>query len=513
MGSAINIVMTGDEARAFKAMKALIDQQAQFVAGTERISKSTREAGQAQEEAFGPAMLGKLAAYGGSLIGIQQAIAKIGEGYRDWREHIHEVAEASSQAQKDIVAFAALQEGGTKAARVQQATALAARYGVSDRAVAFDVAQSLQSAAETADESMTREQAWRQALQDSAEVFKLIQLGVSPKSAADAAIQATAQHVDVGSFLRKVYLAGEAGTRKPEDVAAAAKGMAFWDDKDLASAAAAVISAEQAKTGGEGETEVYLRQAGRALSGIGDLANKRFWQRHGLSADASQEERLAKLAELGIDTPEEIQKAGIGDVREIKGVQTLVKNFTALRSIRERIAAEDRPGLLEARRSAVESELPAARMQRELDILKVMQADAYALPEDTEALEAENLARARALALRRMRLRGNLLGGRFEDENGLVGPAAWWRATNLGAGAFARVYSDDDFSTVRERMRDLGLGSGEPGARDVNQVLNVEVERILSELRENAGLMARAAETFARTAQRPSTLARPNEDQ
>lgn len=493
-------------------MNAVVQKQAEMVTGTERITKASKEAASSQDETFGGASVARMATFATGLLSIHAAVGKVTEAYRSWRERIHEVSEASSKAMRDIVAFAALQEGGTKAARVTQASELAASYGVSDRGLAFDVVQSLQSAIRFEDRSKSDEQSWREALPASAEAFKLTQLGVSSKSAVDSVIQAMAQNVDPASFARKVYLAGEAGTRKPEDVAGAAKGMAFWDDKDFAAAAAAVISGEQAKTGSEGETEVYLRQAGRALSGVGDLATKKFWQKKGLAADASQEARLAKLVELGIDTPEEIQAAGVGDMREIKGVQTLVKNFASLRNIRDHITENDRPGLLEARRYGVEQEIPTAGFARDLDILKVMQDNQKALPTDTAMLEEERLARARALALRRMGMRGNVIGGGFEDDNGLVGPVDWWRATNFGGGFFAQAYSDDDFGAVRQRMQEQGLGGGWPGARDINQVLNVEVERILSELRDSANTMARAAETFNRTSSGGPTLTRPDED-
>jgi len=123
-----------------------IDQQT-YGRAVAASQKQLTEAGSAGERAFGKIgqaivpVLGALGV-GGGIVG---GLSKISEGYKVWLQNMEEVSAKTAELTKSYLAFAVLQEGGTKAKRVQEAGALAQKYGITNLGQAYDVAQAMQS--------------------------------------------------------------------------------------------------------------------------------------------------------------------------------------------------------------------------------------------------------------------------------------------------------------------------------------------------------------------------------
>ena len=140
------VEMTGDEAKLWKSLQKIVQQTGKVEKAGEKAGKKYKKAGKESDKAFGGAALTKLTAYGAGLVGVSSTVGMITKGYEAQVAAAKELATESRKASNELVAFAALQEGGTKAQRVHQATALAAQFGITDRGEAFNTVQALQSA-------------------------------------------------------------------------------------------------------------------------------------------------------------------------------------------------------------------------------------------------------------------------------------------------------------------------------------------------------------------------------
>lgn len=492
-------------------------QHAQAVAHTKR---RFLEAGMAGRAAFGPKALSQVKSMAAALglgVGVGGAIAKITQGYQTWLDIAREISSETKKAADEIVAFAALQAGGTRAARVQQAQALAVRFGVTDRGQAFDVVQALQSAAGGADEPAR----FRQGLAAAETVFAATQLGVSVETGKEAEIFGAGVGLPPGAAIRKAFVAGEQSARTPEALAKVGQALPFFDDKDLAFAAAAVLS----KTVGEQRLEVFTRRAGLGLSSTSGL--QPLFEQAGLGK-ASRLEKLRFLKQQGIETPEQLElaglvdpddaaklgrlrelkalkgkkktpelaaeqkslEAGLSEIRESIAVSGLVRNFAELERIRTVIQREAVPGLLVKKRAAVEEELPTFKTTR-----MIKQATALFEAErafNQEAAQLELRQRARGIAAERLGLTQGALGGRLVTEEGRATRGAQLRATLEGIVRDALDRSLESklgivpgvTEAIRERMTEAGI----PGARlgDLQQLERL-TEEVIIELKEMNG--------------------------
>src|SRR5262245_34645490 len=118
--------MNGDERKLWSAMNAIVQKQAEMIAGTDKVTAASQKAGAAQEEAFGDKAISSAAKMAAGIVSIASAVNIASNKYESWVRNIREISEASSDAMKQLTALAAMQEGGTKGARAEQAAALAA---------------------------------------------------------------------------------------------------------------------------------------------------------------------------------------------------------------------------------------------------------------------------------------------------------------------------------------------------------------------------------------------------
>jgi hypothetical protein len=378
-------------------------QHAQAVAFTKREMQA---AGNAGRRAFGPQALSMAKGMAASLglgVGVAGSVAKITEGYQNWLAVAREISAETKKAADDIVAFAALQEGGTKAARVREAEALAVRYGVTDRGQAFNTVQALQSAAGGD---------FKKGLKAAETVFAASQLGVSVETGREAEVFGAGVQLPPGGAIRKAFVAGQQSAREPETLAKIGPALPFFDDKDLAFAVGAIL----VKTVKEGQLEVFTRRAGIGLSTVGGL--QELFEKGGLG-EANRLERLRYLKKQGIETPEQLKEAGVTEIRESIAISGLVRNLAEVERVRGVIARESKAGLLAGKRRGVEAELPTTRLARE-----VSQAEALYRSEQAFGPVAERMTgieveeRARGIAAQRMGFRQTAFGARTFDEEG-----------------------------------------------------------------------------------------------
>src|SRR3972149_1429785 len=141
------IEMSGKEAALWRAQQKIIQQQVAMETGYKKAGQAGHEAGTKAGQAFqeagrkseqagssmakvGDVVKGQLMGIAGALGltgGIAGAVALIQKGFENWSANLREITAEVQKAGDEIVALAALPEGGTKRARVQEGAALGTR--------------------------------------------------------------------------------------------------------------------------------------------------------------------------------------------------------------------------------------------------------------------------------------------------------------------------------------------------------------------------------------------------
>lgn len=357
-------------------------QYGRAVEANKRKLQTTTDAmknqGKAADSAFGPKALGMLRTFAGAagLGSIAGIVSTIAASFMTWRDNMKDVGAETSKAANEMIAFAALQEGGTKAKRVGQAMDLATRFGVLDRGEAFNTVQSLQSA---------RGGDFQAGMKSAETVFAATQLAISLDKATELEVIGASLAAEPGDFVRKAYIAGNLSPRTPEAIAGAASGLSFFDDENFGFATAAAISGSV----DVGELGTYLKATGRALSKVSPLADT--FKELGLG-DLSQSERLDELVRRGLNTPEKLADFGVSDVRGQKGVAALVKNAGDMPRFMSEIS-QVKEGVFGRDRSKLESELPIHRQERLNAIAMSRARDAMANNPDAGKLKEREIHR------------------------------------------------------------------------------------------------------------------------
>ncbi len=449
--------------------KGTIDQK-QFNAAVRQSSDNMRQADRAGTKAFGPAALSavrSLAAAMGFTGGVAGAIALVNQGYETWKKNVREIAEESNKASNDIIAFAALQEGGKKAERVEAAGTLAARYGIADRGEAFQTVQALQS---------IHGGDFGKGMKAAETVFAGTQVGIPLDRGRELEILGASQGQAPGDAIRRAYVAGQESGRDPAALAGAASGLNFFDDKEFGFAVAGVLSGSLP----EDQLPTYLKRAGQSLSKVGPLQD--MFEKMGMG-DATRFERLRKLNKLGLDTEEELKGAGVTELRQIQALTSLVPNFSEVARILPIIRAKAKPGLFAGDRKAIEAELPqtadarvSERFGSEFDKETGFGRSAAGARAATEVLDA------RGLAMKRL---GYEQAGPFdliEEKQSTFGDLVQGEAMGaLGLGKFNSV------AVERER---IGLQKAAREGRTFEDVKPREERSMLVSLLRDALLMA-----------------------
>lgn len=323
---------------------------------------------------------------GGVLAGIRTAS-------QAWQVYMTNVREASAETTKAInesIAFAALQEGGTKAARVHEAARLGARYGITDRGQVWNIVQALQSIRDS----------YPVGLKAAEAVFAGAQVGIPVEMGAELEVLGVGQKQAPGAAIRRAYVAGQASGRDPATLAQAAAGLSFWKDPDVGFASAAVIAESVRRE----QLMTYVKAAGKGLSRTSAPAFQETLKRLGV-AEGTRMEKMQALAAAGLDTIEELQLAGLTEQRQAQGVAAVVTQVGKVERIRDIIARRAVPGILQRHRAEIEEELPLAKGARELDMLRAMAADEQALGVSAAKFQQrERKQRIQGLAFRRLGL-------------------------------------------------------------------------------------------------------------
>lgn len=453
------VEMTGDEAKLWNSLQKVAKQTEKVEKAGEKAGRKFRKAGKETDKAFGGVALSKLVSYGAGLVSVSGTAALITKNYQAQVTAAKELTDEVRKASNELVAFAALQEGGTKAKRVQQAVNLAAQYGITDRGEAFNTVQALQSALGGN---------FKKGLEAAETVFAATQVGITLPKAREVAALGISQGQGGAEALRRAFVAGEESSRTPETIASGARGLGFFTDPATGFAAAGQLA------GGVGESELvtYVQAAGEALSATSAL--DKVYKKLGVTA-GTELEKLAALKEAGIITVEDLAVAGVGEKRQRRALSILIPNVENVERIREAIERKAVPGIFPSKRFAIETELPQTRVAREIDVLETMAKDLQAFgPGSEKAAEQEREFRKRGVALRRLG-KETAFGFDVIDEQG--------RATKV-----------DEFLVVLDNMLRVLATLGSSNQQGfIERRIHQEMDNITGELKKIAKDMERAA--------------------
>lgn len=437
----IVVDMDANQERLLRKTIKLEAQNKKLKAGYRDIGNTAQRAGRKAKKAFSTEGLARYAKLLTGAGGIAAGIALVNRGYATWVKNAREVAAVARKAGNEIIAFAALQAGGTKAAAVRAAGALGAEFGISDRGQAFNTVQALQSRLGTLG----------QGLAAARTVFAATQLGISVEDATELEVVGGGLGQAPGMTVARAFVAGQASAREPAVLARAARGLQFFPDQDVAFAAAATL----AGLFGD-ETGTFLKAAGIGLGQTSADAFQKTLRGLGVG-DASRLEKLTALERAGLDSPEKLALAGLTEQRQGQAIAVLVSNMAEFTRILREVVAKSDPSIFGVQRRAVEAELPVTRLAREIAVAESRFSDITGLGEPAlPALIEERRARIRGLALRNMGIE-SAFGFDVIDEQGRTTPADFF---------LARAAQANPFGISRDMFQNLAHAAGQVGATD-----------------------------------------------
>ncbi len=469
----------GDKVKMLNQAKAKgILTEKQHAQAVRYTKTQMQDAGAAGRRAFGPGALSMVRGMAASLgmgMGVAGAVMKITEGYQNWVEITREIATETKKASRALVEFATLQEGGTKMERALEAMNLGTRYGVTEPGLAWDIVQSMQSAA-AGD--------FREGMKRAEVIFAAKYAGIPLEVGQEAEIFGAGKGLPPGQSIRMAQIAGEASARTAEPMARIGQAVSYWKDPSIAYAAAAVLS----KSLTPGKLEVHVRRAAMGLSRTGVL--QPLFEEAALG-EAGPMERLRYLKKQGVTDADELQflasKAGVPkvDVRAKKAISDLVVNLAHVERTLERIRTEAVPGVVYEKVQKIEKELPTTKLTRQLDKAEAMFVAGRAF--DTEAQELELRRHARGIAADRLKFRQTGFGRRVIDEEGRVsGANVFWAKMEAHIAEFLiqsplgvfipGAYTGDRYAGLEK------LGYPGTGTEELKK-LNALTEEVLIELR------------------------------
>ncbi len=462
-GAGVYVEMSGDAEpllRQLRKAERKIDQLEAGLGKTARTGKRTRGA---MESAFNPKHVME---YATSVLSVGAAVGTARVAWQNYLETMREISAEVRKASNEMIAFAALQEGGTKAARVREVAALGVQYGITDRGLVYNTFQAMQSAALSAQPEMTEEAAYRSGMAATQTILAAQQVGVPIEAGTEVEIMGRSKGLAAGEATRMAYRAGQLSSRTPEIIARGVQGIAFWDDPEVAFAMGSVLS------GGVKPTQLgtYWGQAGEALS-VTSSASPWFRRqeiRGELPKEATRLQRLEALHKAGIDTAEELERIGITERRQRQALIALVPNYPAVVRTLADIQETAKPGLLVAERQSIEAEVPMARQARRLAILEAQYAEEAVFgPRAEEATGLEERQRIRAVAMRRHGVE-TALGVKVAEE----GQATGWAEARLLVEFIAHTL----ISTLPGSGRPAGKWGEWGGAKKIPPYLDVQEE-------------------------------------
>jgi len=205
-------------------------------------------------------------------------------------------------------------------------------------------------------------------------------------------------------------------------------------------------------------------------------------------ADGTPLEKLSALKAAGIVSPEQLKKAGLGEIRQQAALNNLIENLPRIPFILREIQTKAVPGVFQTTRAGIESEIPLIMFQRQIAQLRAELKDEFAFGDRAiPALESERLALARGLAVQK---HGGALGRLLVSPETGIGPKAFG-AFAVGAGL---VNTLDDFAST---FTDKRLRRPDAGRRFDTEALSAEIKHIYERLNEAAALQQQAAQDLS----------------
>ena len=462
----IAYIMTADEIRVHKAMQKLIADEAKLASGATKWGKEGARAGKRWKRALS-APVRDVAAMATGFLSVHVAVGMAQRGFETWVTNLRDIQTEAKRAGDQVIALAALQEGGEAARAVLMAQDLAIRYGVTDRGQAFDTFQAMQSL--LGGDKM--------AARGAAEtIFKGKHAGIPVELGRELEILGISAGADPGHYLRLAFAAGEAGGRTPAAAARAAPGLAMWDDAVTGFAASAVLAGQIP----EAEIATYTKALGIALSSTSNLAET--YVDLGV-AEATRLERLKALKAAGLDTEETLVAAGMTEMRQRLALIQVMKRIPEVEAARAAIVEQAVPGVLVAEREAVEAGLPTTRLSREIDIIQAgVQASRAFGPASVEAMIRDQKDWLRGWALTNLGLETGVGWKDLVDTEGRAIPTAWpWLR---GRDLFGFQDLGGQLLAEEQRLRaQFGLAEeGPEGGLDELRRLNVELQKLRGEI-------------------------------
>lgn len=464
------VEMTSDERRLFAGMQKLITQQGGLERSFKKTGDAAKKAGKDADSGFGDRGAQQIARYAAGLLSVGGAVAAVNRGYETWLRNIRETAAESEKAARQAITLASIQEGGQARAAVMASAAAASQFGITDRGVAFDVVQSLQSALGGD---------FKKGLAAAREVFAASLVGVPLELGKEASIQSIAAGRGPSEFLRSAFVVGQASGRDPEMLAKAAPGLAFIQDKQLGFAFAGVLAD---KFGNELET--YLKSAGIALSGSADERFLKTLKKLGV-AQGTPLDRLSALRAAGIVSPEQLKAAGLGEIRQQAAVSNLIEQLDRIPFLVREQQTKAVEGVFSSTRARIESEIPQTMFERQISQLRAEIKDVQAFGDGSiPALRQERRELARGLVFRRLGIEQGLVMD-YIDETGRVSDFAMGRF-KAGAGVRALLSATTGFPDAKP------LPPADAIDRSIDSVLKNLDDAFMS-LQSGAAAMERAS--------------------
>lgn len=503
------VEMSGDEAKLFRSVQRMVAQQTKMEqkwkdvgkagkAAGDKTSRAVDRLGQKSKRAFDVrGIKTQIAALVGAG-GVLAAINRINAAYAVWLRNQREVSAAARIATDEVTSFVALQPVGTKEQRRALVAQTAARFGVTNRADAFDTVQAIQSVRGT----------FRAGLDAASAVFAATQVGIPVGRGRELEVAGAGLGAAPGQTIRQAFIAGQLSGRDPLTLAGAAPALKFFKSPLEALGFGAVLAGDIKAE----QLNVFLKQAGLALSTTGALGRpgaptKGFdargraisiptpslFERLGVQ-DASRLEKLEALKGAGLTDADKLRTAGLTELRQLEALISLIPKAEQVRAKIAEIQATAVPGVLIAQRRAAEAEVPEMRavpLQRALESIAEEQK-AFGGDRTLRNQMVTMRERGRAIALRRAGFE-QALGMDLIDSENRAGP---------GASFLARLQAGPQFGLPTMQGQQLRIFETTMGR--INSVLADFEARLIS--------ASEAADRINRMAQGGEAMMPPGED-
>ena len=341
--------------------------------------------------------------------GVAGALGLVNKKFDTWVKNLKEISIESRKASNDIIALAAIQEGGKAKESVMAAARLGRQYGV-NRGEAFNTIQALQSASKggTLAEGLAAGETVFAAARAAGETLSITE-------ATDVEGVGAALGLPPGAAVRRAYRVGQLSSKSPGAVTKGiTKSVYFGEEENLLANA---VARELLSTKGPDEMGTFLKAAGLATGGKYAALYK---EKLGVPLDATHMQRMQALADKGIgsgkDPIADFLKFGITETRQAESLALTIPHLEKIKKTRADLARTAVPGLFQSEWERVSGELPRLGQADELKRMETLFKDVSGgLVPGTEKRSRKASAvqiryKLRAAAVRSLGLEETLLG-------------------------------------------------------------------------------------------------------